>query len=471
MPRTKVVATIGPASESEDTLRAMILAGMNVARINMSHGVHDDHRVRIQRIRAIAQELGRYVAVLADLQGPKLRIGPIAGGAVELVEGQRFSLTTDAIEGDARQVTAPYPTLVHDARPGGRILLGDGNVELKVVGTTPSRVETTVVHGGAVRSHQGVNLPGITASLQSLTDRDRDDLAFVLGVGIDYVALSFVRHPRDVQELRYAILQAGHRVPIVAKIEKVEAMENIDAIIAATDAVMVARGDLGIEMELERVPGAQKMIIRKARLAAKPVITATQMLESMTQNPRPTRAEVSDVANAILDGTDAVMLSGETAIGAFPIECIQTMTRIAEATEKTIDFAANVHDVARAGSHTITDAISQATVEVAWEMRARAIFAATATGATAQAVARWRPETPIFGTTFDPAIACRLALVWGVEPLVIQAHHSQEGIVQEILEAARAEHLAHPGDMVIITAGLPIGVPGQTNSLRVLTME
>ncbi len=471
MPRTKIVATIGPASESEDVLRAMLMAGMNVARINMSHGEHDEHRRRIERLRQIAADLKRHIAILADLQGPKLRIGSIAGGEAILSEGQPFTLTTSDIEGSAERVTAPYPALAHDARPGDRILLGDGNVELRVVATTHDSVATRVVHGGPVRSHQGVNLLGVTASLQSLTERDRRDLAYILGVGVDYVALSFVRHPRDIQELRYAMLQAGHRLPIVAKIEKVEALENIDAIIAAADAIMVARGDLGIEMELERVPVAQKMIIRKARLAAKPVITATQMLESMTHNPRPTRAEASDVANAILDGTDAVMLSGETAIGAFPVACVETMTDIAEATEKTIDFEGNIHAVTRVGASSITDAISQATVEVAWELHARAIFAATATGATAQAVARWRPETPIIGTTFDPAIACRLALVWGVLPLVVPAAQSQEELIRSAIVGGRAAGRIHAGDLVVMTGGLPVGVPGQTNSLRVHTVD
>ncbi len=471
MPRTKIVATIGPASESEDVVRAMLLAGMNVARINMSHGEHAEHGRRIERIRRAAADLKRHVAILADLQGPKLRIGSIAGGTAMLQAGQSFTLTISDIEGSAERVTAPYPALVHDARPGDRVLLGDGNVELRVVGTTSDSVATKVVHGGPVRSHQGVNLPGVTASLQSLTERDRRDLAYILGVGVDYVAISFVRHPRDIQELRYAMLQAGHRLPIVAKIEKVEALENIDAIIAAADANMVARGDLGIEMELERVPVAQKMIIRKARLAAKPVITATQMLESMTHNPRPTRAEASDVANAILDGTDAVMLSGETAIGAHPVACVETMADIAEATEKTIDFEGNVHAVGRIGAASITDAISQATVEVAWELRARAIFAATAAGATAQAVARWRPETPIIGTTFDPAIARRLALVWGVQPLIIPISQSQEELIHSAIAGARAEGCIHPGDMVVMTAGLPIGMPGQTNSLRVQVVD
>ncbi|MCW5852686.1 MAG: pyruvate kinase [Anaerolineae bacterium] len=470
MPRTKIVATIGPASEGEDRLRALIQAGLNVARLNMSHGTHDDHGRRLAAIRRVADELGVQVAVLADLQGPKLRIGALEGGSADLVPGQPFTLTTEPVVGNASLATAPYPELPHDARSGNRILLADGNLELQVTGTTPTTVETVVVHGGTLRSHQGVNLPGVATSLQSLTERDRADLAWAIENGVDYVALSFVRHPRDIQELRYALLQHGVRIPIVAKIEKVEAVENIDAIIAATDAVMVARGDLGVEMPAERVPITQKLIIKKARLAARPVITATQMLESMIQNPRPTRAEASDVANAILDGTDAVMLSAETAIGQFPVEAVRMMTRIAEVTEKTLDWRGHIREALDIKAASITEAISQAVVEITYELDCRAILAATASGTTAIGVARWRPETPIIGVTSSLEVARRLALVWGVKPLVIRSCHTTEDLFQAAMEGARAAGHLDTGDTVVMTAGLPIGVPGQTNSLRVETV-
>lgn len=468
MPRTKIVATIGPASESEDTLRQMILGGLNVARLNMSHGSHADHGRRIERIRRVAGDLGQVVAILADLQGPKLRIGKLDGDAAELVVGATFTLTTQTIVGNHTIATAPYPELPHDAKPGDRILLADGNLELRVTNTTPTTVETVVVHGGTLRSNQGVNLPGVTTSLQSLTERDRDDLRFVIEQGVDYIALSFVRHPRDIQELRYAILQHGVRIPIVAKIEKVEALDNIDAIIAAADAVMVARGDLGVEMPAERVPVSQKLIIRKARLAARPVITATQMLESMIQNPRPTRAEASDVANAILDGTDAVMLSAETAIGKFPVLAVQMMCRIAEVTETTLDWRSHIHAALGIKATSITEGISQATVQLAYDLDAAVILAATASGGTAMAVARWRPETPILGVTFKPEVGRRLALVWGVHPLTIVPCESTEDMLREAMAGAIAAGYLKPGETVVMTAGLPLGTPGSTNSIRVM---
>ncbi len=467
MPRTKIVATLGPASETEPVLRAMLRAGLNVVRLNMSHGTHEDHARRLELVRRLAAEEGRPLAILADLQGPKLRIGTLASGAAELEAGRPFTLTTETVVGDARHATAPYPDLPHDARPGDRILLADGNLQLRVTGTTATTVETEVVHGGTLRSNQGVNLPGVTTSLQSLTERDRVDLAFALSQRVDYVALSFVRHPRDIQELRYAMLQHGARVPIVAKIEKVEAIDNIDAILAATDAVMVARGDLGVEMPAERVPLCQKEIIRKARLAARPVITATQMLESMIQNPRPTRAEASDVANAIFDGTDAVMLSGETAIGAYPALAVEMMCRIATETETALDFRHAIKDALEIKARSITEAISQATVEIAYELDAAAILAATASGTTAVAVARWRAETPILGVTFNPDVARRLALVWGVTPILIPPCSSPDEMTEAAVEASRAAGYTKDGDCVVMTAGLPVGVPGHTNTLRV----
>ncbi len=467
MRHTKIVATLGPATDSLDSLRALVHAGVNVVRLNMSHGDHEEHAARIARIRQVAAETGEMIALLADLQGPKLRIGELAGDAAELTPGASFTLTTEPIVGDSTRATAPYAELPRDAKPGNRILLADGNLELVCTGTTPTTVETKVVHGGTLRSHQGVNLPGVETSLSSLTAKDRRDLDFVAHQGVDYVALSFVRHQRDIQELRYAQLEIGARIPIIAKIEKVEALEHIDAIIGAADGIMVARGDLGVEAPPERVPIIQKMLIQKSRLAAKPVITATQMLESMIHSPRPTRAEASDVANAILDGTDAVMLSAETAIGQFPIEAVEMMNRIARVTEATLRWEQFVPAQWRGGNISITDAISLASIDIAAELHASAILAPTASGMTARAVARWRPPMPVIAASHDEAVARRLALVRGVIPTVIGWCDTSDDIVSRTITAACAAGHIHDGECIVVTSGMPVGIPGRTNSLQV----
>ncbi|MFN8496229.1 MAG: pyruvate kinase [Anaerolineae bacterium] len=468
MRHTKIVATLGPATNSLDSLRALVHAGVNVVRLNMSHGDHAEHADRIARIRHVAAEMGQMIALLADLQGPKLRIGELVGGEAELQPGAPFTLTTESIMGDASRATAPYPELAHDAKPGNRILLADGNLELVVTGTTPTTVETTVVHGGTLRSHQGVNLPGVETSLSSLTDKDRRDLAFVAQQNVDYIALSFVRHQRDIQELRYALLALNAKIPIIAKIEKVEALEHIDAIIAAADGIMVARGDLGVEAPPERVPVIQKMLIQKTRLAAKPVITATQMLESMIHSPRPTRAEASDVANAILDGTDAIMLSAETAIGQFPVEAVEMMSRIARVTEPTLHWEQFVPTQWRGGNNiSITDAISLASIDIAAELHASAILAPTASGMTARAVARWRPAMPVIAASHDATVARRLALVRGVIPIVIGWCDTSDDIVARTITGACAGGYIHDGECIIVTSGMPVGIPGRTNSLQV----
>jgi len=467
MPRTKIVCTLGPASESEEILREMIRAGMDVARLNFSHGDHPTHARRLALVRRLAREEGKEIAVLQDLQGPRLRVGAIAGGSTVLREGEHFTLTTRRVPGDAKVVTAPYAHLPQDVQPGDRILLDDGLLELKVEEATDTDVICRVVVGGILRERKGVSLPGVSLSLPSLTEKDRDDLAFGLAQGVDYVALSFVRRASDIEALRALMDAQGVQVPIIAKIEKGEAIAAFDDILAASDGVMVARGDLGVEMPAEEVPIYQKRIIRKANAVGKPVITATQMLQSMMDNPRPTRAEASDVANAILDGTDAVMLSGETAVGKYPLEAVRTMARIALTTERNFPYEEWRRKALTEPVATVTEAISLATCEIACELGARAIIASTSSGATARAVARHRPRTPIIASTPSETVHRQLALVWGVRPLLVPRFASTDEMITTAMKAAQEAGLVRTGDRVVITAGVPLFVPGRTNMLQV----
>jgi pyruvate kinase len=467
MPRTKIVCTLGPASESEDVLREMIRAGMDVARLNFSHGDHPAHARRLALVRRLAQEEGKEVAVIQDLQGPRLRAGAIAAGSTMLREGERFTLTTRQVPGDEREVTAPYSHLPQDVRPGDRLLLDDGLLELKVEEVTDTDVVCRVVVGGVLRERKGVSLPGVTLSLPSLTEKDHNDLAFGLAQGVDYVALSFVRRASDIEELRALMAARGLLVPIIAKIEKGEAIDDFDDILAVSDGVMVARGDLGVEMPAEEVPLYQKMIIRKANAVGKPVVTATQMLQSMMDNPRPTRAEASDVANAILDGTDAVMLSGETAVGKYPLEAVRTMARIAVTTEQNFPYEEWLRMAFTEAVTSVTEAISLATCEIACELGAQAIIASTSSGATARAVARHRPTTPIIAITPNEAVQRRLALVWGVHPLLVPRFASTDEMITTAMKACQEAGLVKTGDRLVITAGVPMFVPGRTNMLQV----
>ncbi|MHB0878389.1 MAG: pyruvate kinase, partial [Anaerolineae bacterium] len=381
--RTKIVCTLGPASDSQATIKEMILAGMTVARINFSHGTHEDNGRRIARCRAAARECGSVVGILADLQGPKLRIGTFADGKERLKVGQSFALRSAPSDGDETGVHVPHPEVLRAISSGDHILLGDGDIELVAVDRSPEGdVACEVIVGGTLSSHKGITVPGVQIHLPSITDKDRIDLKYALSQDVDYVALSFVQQASDVEQLRSLIQEAGQDTPIVAKIERRNALEQIDEIVATADAIMVARGDLGLELPAEEVPMQQKIVIRKARDAGKPVITATQMLESMLGNPRPTRAEASDVANAILDGTDAVMLSGETATGKYPVAAVRMMRRIAQVTEEHLPYRDHLRQASAAVSTNVTEAVSQATCEIATELNARAIVAATMSGLT-----------------------------------------------------------------------------------------
>jgi pyruvate kinase len=482
MPRTKIVCTLGPASETEETLRAMLRAGMDVARLNFSHGTHEDHARRMALVRRLAKEEGKVIAILQDLQGPKLRIGRLVGGRATLREGDPFTLITLPVIGDDKHVSAPHRDLPRDAKPGDRILLDDGLIELRVEETTATEVRCRVVVGGVLGEHKGVLLPGVQISLPSLTEKDKTDLVFGLESDVDYVAISFVRRASDVVELREFMRQHGKEVPIIAKIEKGEALAAFDplgefmdrqvtrvdrGILAVADGVMVARGDLGIETPIDQLPMWQKFIIHKANRASKPVITATQMLESMIHRPRPTRAEATDIANAIFGGTDAVMLSGETAAGQYPVESVQMMARIASTAEERFPH----QEWLRRGEHEtaapVTEAISRATVEIAAKVRARAIITPTESGYTARTIARHRPAVPIIAVTYVEPTYRRLALTWGVIPFLTDRFTTSEEMIRRAIGAATAAGRVRSDDRVVITAGLPVGQAGQTNMIQV----
>ena len=470
MLRTKIVCTIGPASRDEDVLRQMIRAGMNVARINFSHGEQVEHEKDIALIRRLAEEEDRDLAIIADLQGPKFRVGKIANDRVTLKTGQEVILTTRPAPGSTQEVNMPHPELIHAMRAGNHIFLDDGLLEFRVESVNGDDARCTILNGGVLKSHNGVALIGGDLDMPAVTKKDRQDLAFVARQDVDFIAQSFVRTPEDILTLRGAMKDAGVSLSIIAKIEKAEAIDNFDDILTVSDGIMVARGDLGVETPLAEVPVHQKHIISKANRAGKPVITATQMLDSMTFNPRPTRAEVSDVANAVLDGTDAVMLSRETAIGQYPVTVVKTMARITQVTEENFPYHIWAHETALLKADTVIDSISQTAADMAEELGAAAIICPTRSGHTVRVVARYRPRAPIFATTPNPATLRRLALVWGVESSLIEHSSNTDDILIQSIEKATEKLALQKGDKIIITAGVPFGSDVMTNMVQVHTI-
>jgi len=470
MIKTKIICTIGPASRDPRTLERLMEAGMNVCRLNFSHGTHAEHAALIRDIRALSERLDKPVAILQDLAGPKIRTGEMGAGEVELVEGAELVLTSRDVPGDAREVGLTYPDLPSAVRPGDTILLADGAMALEVLESDAVDIRCRVVTGGSLGSHKGINLPGRTLDVPVLGSKDRADLEFGLAEGVDFVALSFVRTARDVETAREAIARAGCDTPLIAKIEKFEALENIDAIVAAADGVMVARGDLGVEIPLEQVPRAQKMIIAKANAAAKPVITATQMLKSMVEAPRPTRAEVTDVANAIYDGTDGVMLSEETAMGRYPVEAVEVMSRVAADTEQQFDYEGWTDKFAHA-HHRLSygDAVAHAAVKMAEDIEAAAILTCTRSGSTTLRVARHRPRQVVLSLTPERTTALRMALTFGAVPVSIDLAQSVEDLEKMALEKALDGGFVGPGDPVVLTAGVPFADKLATNMIKVIT--
>ena len=468
MRRAKIVATLGPATSSLDQIRGLVAAGMDVARLNLSHGSHDVHLKVYENVRAAADEAGRGVGILVDLQGPKIRLGRFASGPVVLENGDEFIVTTDDVPGDARIVSTTHSGLPNDVTPGDLVLVDDGRIELKVTKVEGNNVHTVVVEGGRVSDNKGFNLPGVAVSVPALSEKDREDLRWALRTGADLIALSFVRSAADVADVHEIMDEEGVRLPVLAKVEKPQAIENLEEIIAAFDGVMVARGDLGVELPLEAVPLVQKRAIHLCREAGKPVIVATQMLDSMAVANRPTRAEASDVANAVLDGADALMLSGETSVGEHPNLVVETMSRIIEHVETWALH--QLPSLSDPWTGSTARAVTHAAVDVAEGIDATHLIAFTETGSSARLIARWRHRTPLLAFTPNPRVRSQLSLVWGVETfLVPNVEHTDDMVVQvdkALLEIGRATF----GDRVVIVAGVPPGVPGTTNGMRVHKM-
>src|ERR1700728_1660698 len=462
--RAKMVCTLGPATSSQEQITALIGAGMDVARLNMSHGHQADHLEAYRRVRTGSDVTGRSVGILADLQGPKIRLGEFPGGPVRLAPGDEFMITTEDIPGNQHEASTTYEGLPGDVRAGHRILIDDGNVQLDVTGVSGNRVYLRVVIGGKISNHKGINLPGVKVSTPALTEKDEADLRWALATGADMVAMSFVRSPDDAQLARKIMNASGRTgVPLIAKIEKPEAVEFLADIVDAFDGIMVARGDLGVELPLEQVPTVQTLAIKLARERARPVIVATQMLESMINAPRPTRAEVSDVAGALSAGADAVMLSAETSVGSYPIETVATMSRIIVEAETSLRAE---HHLSRMPT-TTGGAIARAAAEVGAIVGAKALVAFTMTGETARRLARYRSPIPLLAFTTDPAIRSQLALTWGVETFIVPTVRHTDDMVYEVDSALVGLNRCAIGDKIVIVAGSPPGSPGKTNALRV----
>ncbi|MEV7428877.1 pyruvate kinase [Nocardioides sp. NPDC092400] len=472
MRRAKIVCTLGPATSSPRRIRELVYAGMDVARLNMSHGSHEDHAEAYRLVREAADASGHGVGIFADLQGPKIRLEKFAGGPVQLRRGQEWTITTRDVPGDAEIAGTTYKGLPGDVGVGDPILIDDGKVRLRVLSVEGPDVRTEVLVGGKVSNNKGINLPGVAVSVPALSDKDEADLRFALGLCVDFVALSFVRSADDAEDVRRIMREVGVSVPVIAKIEKPQAIENLDEVVAAFDGFMVARGDLGVECPLEDVPFLQKRIVEKARLNAKPVIVATQMLESMIGNPAPTRAEASDVANAVLDGADAVMLSGETSVGEYPVHTVETMARIIEATERHALSAEAVDRVSAIDwdPHTKGGVIAKAALEVAERVEAKYVVAFTQSGDSARRMSRLRGAVPILAFTPEAAVRSQLSMSWGVETFkTASVEHTDEMVRQvdeQLLRIGRVEE----GDLVVIIAGAPPGIPGSTNALRIHRM-
>ncbi|AJE82241.1 MULTISPECIES: pyruvate kinase [Streptomyces] len=467
MRRSKIVCTLGPAVDSYEQLKTLLDAGMNVARFNMSHGTHSDHEARYHRLRQAAQDSGRAVGVLADLQGPKIRLETFAEGPVELVRGDEFTITTEDVPGDKSICGTTYKGLPGDVSKGDTVLINDGNVELKVTGVEGPRVTTIVIEGGVISDHKGINLPGAAVNVPALSEKDIDDLRFALRMGCDLVALSFVRDADDVKDVHKIMDEEGRRVPVIAKVEKPQAVANMESVVMAFDGVMVARGDLAVEYPLEKVPMVQKRLIELCRRNAKPVIVATQMMESMITNSRPTRAEASDVANAILDGADAVMLSAESSVGAYPIETVKTMSKIVTAAEEELLSKGLQPLVPGKKPRTQGGSVARAACEIADFLGGKGLVGFTKSGDTARRLSRYRAAQPILAFTTEESTRNQLTLSWGVESFVVPYVETTDAMV-ELVDAELVKlNRFNGGDTVVMTAGSPPGVPGTTNMVLV----
>ena len=467
MRKTKIVCTLGPATDGEGVLREMMLAGMNVARFNFSHGTHPEHKARLEQVKALRRELNLPVAAMLDTKGPEVRLKNFAGGSVTLQEGQEFTLTVEDVEGDATRCAVTYAELPQDVKAGDTILLDDGLVRLTVLSTTASTIRCRVENGGVMKNHKGVNVPGVSLSMPYMSQQDREDILFGMEEGFDFIAASFVRSAADVRELRKLLESRKSRIRIIAKIENQEGINNLTEILAAADGIMVARGDMGVEIDFTEIPAIQKNMIAQCVAAGKPVITATQMLDSMMENPRPTRAEITDVANAIYDGTSAIMLSGETAAGKYPVEAVQTMDAIALRTEADINYAKRMRNLPGSSRLSIAAATAHAACTTAMDIGADAILTVSQSGATARLVSRFRPGTTVVACLLSERVQRQMALYWGVVPLLMPYAQNTDQLIEFAIQAAEKAELVKQGDLVVITAGVPVGVSGTTNMIKV----
>ncbi|SHJ16607.1 pyruvate kinase [Clostridium amylolyticum] len=472
MRNTKIVCTIGPASEKEETLCKIIEAGMSASRHNFSHGDHEEHAARIKMVKELSKRYNKHIPIILDTKGPEIRTGKFEGNKVELTSGSEFVIYAgEEVLGDATKCSVTYSGLAEDVKAGDRILIDDGLVGLEVKRVEGKKIYTIVSNSGVVGTHKGVNVPGVSIKLPAMTSKDIDDLKFGCEIGVNIIAASFIRKAEDVKAIREILnSNGGENIHIFSKIENQEGVDNIDEILEASDGIMVARGDLGVEIPIEKVPSVQKMIIEKCNRLGKPVITATQMLDSMIRNPRPTRAEVSDVANAILDGTDAIMLSGESANGSWPVESVRTMATIASEAEQHLTYESATLKLGKRAK-TIGGAISRSTCNVAMELNAAAIITSTQSGSTARRVSRYRPECPIIAVTFHEHVAKQLALVWGVYPMLAEKIETTDEMIAQATEVAKQSGFVKKGDTVVLAAGLPINEIGSTNMLKVSIVE
>jgi len=467
---TKVVATIGPACDSLDTLKAMIRAGMNVARLNFSHGTHVEHRKRLEMLRQAAADSSANLGTMLDTRGVEIRTGRLAGGVADLTAGATFDLYNDGRVGDASGVSVSHHDLFEEVSEGVAILLDDGVIELRVSEIAGDVIRCRIARGGRLGDRKGLNVPGTSLSLQSLTPENRDDLLFAIEHGVTYIAASFVRNAADVLDIRNFLQERDSRIPIIAKIENKEGVENLEEIVAVADGTMVARGDLGVEIPLEQVPMAQKKIIQATVMNGKPVITATQMLDSMQRNPTPTRAEVSDVANAILDGTSAVMLSGETANGAYPVEAVRTIAMVALEAESSLGEYGVLQHILPEPSNVMTEAISQAAITMASHLQAAAMITLTESGFTTRSISKYRPSCPIFAVTTWPEVVSRFSMNWGVTAMCFEGERSDDAMIEFAVRRGRELGCLHAGDVVVVTTGID-RITGSTDTIRVITLD
>lgn len=471
MRKTKIVCTIGPACESEERLREMMLAGMDVARFNFSHGTQAEQKEKFERVVKVRKELGLPVATLLDTRGPEIRLRDFEGGKAELIAGNRFILTTEELAGTAEKAAITYKNLKNDVSVGTTILIDDGLIEMQVEDIQGEEIICRVINGGFVSNHKGVNVPGAVLSMPYISETDRSDILFGIEMGYEFIAASFARCKEDILELRQILDAHGSDMKIIAKIENMQGIENLEEILEVSDGVMVARGDMGVEVPLEEVPILQKKMIRMANAKGKHVITATQMLESMIKNPRPTRAETTDIANAIYDGTTAIMLSGESAAGNHPVEAVKTMARIAECAEKNIDYRDRMRHSDEGDKSEITTAIAYATCTAAMDLGAAAIITVTMSGYTAEAISRFKPKCPIVGCAVNERVCMQLNLLWGVSPLMTQEKDTAEELFAAAVAEAKKAGYVKAGDTVVITAGVPLGVAGTTNMIHVVEVD